>query len=158
MSDISCNDISENINSENINSENTNNDEIISVDFQEAIHEYTQPFINAYIKLKSDLYDIDWIDSNYNNHKFTIRTVVILILLLSFSTMFHSLRIEKHESNIYNMNNEFSQHKKMLLDHHESIHQLLKYNFIKQSESCQYKFASPTYVPTPDPIKSEINP
>jgi hypothetical protein len=136
--------------------------EIVSVDFEETIKEYTEPFINGYNKLKSDLYDIDWLDSNYKSHKFTIRTVVILVLLISFSTMFHSLRIERHESNMYNMNNnmnnEFSKHKKILDDHHESIHQLLKYNFIKQSESCQYKFTSPTYVPTPDPIKSEIKP
>ena len=82
---------------------------------------------------------------------------MILILLLSFSTMFHSVRIERHETNIYDMNDSLSQHKKMLLDHHESIHQLLKYNFIKQSESCQYKFTSPSYVPTPDPIKRESN-
>ena len=132
--------------------------EIVSVDFEETIKEYTEPFIHGYNKLKSDLYDIDWLDSNYKSHKFTIRTVVILKLLLSFSTMFHSLRLERHEYNMYNMNNEFSKHKKILDDHHESIHQLLKYNFIKQSESCQYKFTSPTYVPTPDPIKSEIKP
>ena len=132
--------------------------EIVSVDFEETIKEYTEPFINGYNKLKSDLYDIDCLDSNYKSHKFTIRTVVILVLLISFSTMFHSLRLERHEYNIYNMNNEFSKHKKILDDHHESIHQLLKYNFIKQSESCQYKFTSPTYVPTPDPIKSEIKP
>jgi phage regulator Rha-like protein len=132
--------------------------EIVSVDFKETIKEYTEQFINGYNKLKSDLYDIDWLDSNYKSHKFTIRTVVILVLLISFSTMFHSLRLERHEYNMYNMNNEFSKHKKMLDDHHESIHQLLKYNFIKQSESCQYKFTSPTYVPTPDQIKSEIKP
>jgi hypothetical protein len=151
MSDISCNDISE-INISEIDiSGNDDKNEIISLDFEETINEYTEPFILCYNKLKSDLYDIDWLDSNYNNHKFTIRSGVILILLLSFSTMFHCLRIERHETNIYNMNNEFSQHKKMLHDHHESIHQLLKYNFIKQSESCQFKFAPPSYVPTHKP-------
>ena len=129
--------------------------EIVNVNIEDTLKEYTEPFINSYNKLKSDLYDIDWLDSNYDNHKFTIRSVVILLLLLSFSTMFHSLRIERHESNMYNMNNEFSEHKKMLLDHHESIHQLLKYNFIKQSESCDLKLTPPSYIPTPEPISKE---
>ena len=65
--------------------------------------------------------------------------------------MFHSLRLEHHETNFNNINNDLSEYKRILNEHHESIHQLLKYNFIKQSESCQFKLNTPTYVPTPTP-------
>ena len=97
---------------------------------------HTKPFVNAYSQLKTDLYDIEWLDNKYDNQKFTIRSMVIIILTISLSTIFHNLRIDKHDSKLYDFQNQFLEHKNILDNHHESIHQLLKYNFIKQSDSC----------------------
>jgi len=97
---------------------------------------HTEPFVNAYSQLKTDLYDIEWLDNKYDNQKFTIRSMVIIILTISLSTIFHNLRIDKHDSKLYDFQNQFLEHKNILDNHHESIHQLLKYNFIKQSDSC----------------------
>tara|TARA_E500000331_G_scaffold268598_1_gene259974 strand:+ start:1758 stop:2234 length:477 start_codon:yes stop_codon:yes gene_type:complete len=156
--DLSNNEVNNSDNSDNYdNADNSDNsdeevrNEVISVNLEDNWENNTKFITDTFNRCKEDLYDINWLDDKYDRHKFTIRSVIIILLTICLSTMFHSLRLESHENKLHNINNDFSQYKKILDEHHESIHQLLKFNFIKQSETCQAKLNTPTYVPTPNP-------